>query len=110
MVNNNSILRSKLLKGLQFVRTWMNVGVVINSQLAFGQVQFRKSLSLKNKDSVLTCNFYPECDKQPSPLCTIHVLYQLHTGLAICFRIYISQWQVKVLQQKKYQRPKNVFV
>lgn len=51
-----------LLNGVQagrqfhwtFVRTWMNVGMVINPQLAFGQVQFRVSLSLKYKNAQIS--------------------------------------------------------
>lgn len=57
MVKKNNPMRNILSNGFRagrqfhwtFVRTWMNVGVVINPQLAFGQVQLRVSLSLKYK-------------------------------------------------------------
>lgn len=65
-MGKNNPMRNILLNGVQagrqfhwtFVRTWMNVGVVINPQLAFGQVQFRVSLSLKYKNAQIS---HPLC-------------------------------------------------
>lgn len=51
---------SKLGDHWTFVHTWMNVGMVINPQLAFGQVQLRVSLSLKYKNTQI-----------PRPLCIL---------------------------------------